>query len=480
MLSHSSSHQDRVAEIAHLRQLRYGSLLQETVETLRGALALMGSLRAAWFSASAEAAAAGAALQAGLDASLAALRGTQSRKATLEAQVTVLKETIAGVDSKLPVLNEEKKVAVAERKFKEAGRLTAELKRLGDARDDAAKELSACLSEVDACDAAAAERQADIEAARSRLAAHEKAADFARMKSLREAVRAARRAIRAVGRLAADDARRAVDAAEVARTAVLEDVDLTEVGVAAADGPQPPDDAALGIALEEGGRTAAQAAALDVLLSERDFMLDELNQLCGKHGADLDLGAETDADAEASGAPAPVTVTTTPPQLAGEVAAVAAAAQAASQAAAAAAAQKVVDDERIAASEAAAVADAAAAVASASAAAEAAAAAAAAAVVEADAAVAAEASAASAESALADEAVPPPSLGSLRAALRSAVAAAAEKDAQQQACIAREDFEAADELQVDLDALAEQRAKLVAQAVALGASGDEAALLEDD
>ena len=74
---------------------------------------------------------------------------------------------------------------------------------------------------------------------------------------------------------------------------------------------------------------------------------------------------------------------------------------------------------------------------------------------------------------------PAPTLASLRDGLRSAVAASREKEAQLAEFIAREDFDGADELQADIDALAEQKARLLAQAAALGAA-DEAALLADD
>lgn len=50
-----------------------------------------------------------------------------------------IRDRIAGIDAKSPQLNEEKRVAVNERKFKEAGRLTSELKRLSDEREIADK-----------------------------------------------------------------------------------------------------------------------------------------------------------------------------------------------------------------------------------------------------------------------------------------------------------------------------------------------------
>ena len=98
------------------------------------------------------------------------------------------------------------------------------------------------------------------------------------------------------------------------------------------------------------------------------------------------------------------------------------------------------------------------------------------------AAAAAAAAADAAADAAAAAAVPEPAaptLASVRDALRSAVAATREKEAQLAECIAREDFDGADELQADIDALAEQKARLLGQAAALGA-GDEAALLADD
>jgi hypothetical protein len=91
----------------------------------------------------------------------------------------------------------------------------------------------------------------------------------------------------------------------------------------------------------------------------------------------------------------------------------------------------------------------------------------------------ADAAAAGAAAAAADDDAPQVTLASVRAALRSAADAPREKEGQLAEFIAREDFDGADELQADIDALNEQKGKLLAQAAALGVS-DEAALLADD
>jgi hypothetical protein len=309
-----------VAELAFLRQLRHSALLLRTAEALRDALLQQSEARAAWSTAAAAATQTAGRLQAAVDAQLGSLREVQSRKAALESQVGGLREAIEGIDAKLPQLTEEKKLAVGERKFKEAGRLTAELKRLGDQREEAARELSGCLSGVDDCEARVGEVTAEIEAARGRLAAHEREADAARMEGLRAALRAMRRAVRRIGRLTAKQARPAVArpgaaaspaaspaaaaGAELASQAVLEAVPEADLvaGLPSGAAPAPvsqPADAELGIEVEAGsGKTAAQAAALDLLQAERELMLEELNALAGKHGTDMDLGEETASEGE--------------------------------------------------------------------------------------------------------------------------------------------------------------------------------------
>lgn len=262
-----------------------------------------------------------------------------------------MRETIAGVDAKLPQLNEEKKAAVAERKFKEAGRLTSELKRLTDQREEADRELSTLLSAIDAAEADAAVQGSELDGRRAALAAHEKETELARMAVLRQAICALRRNLRRLGRAARSRA------GSSSRATFADDVDAlgrktasaAVAASAAVETPTGPDpevdkytDGFLGIDMDSSGKTPAQTAALELLAGEKDVLMDELNQLCGKHGQDLDLPVETESEDEATaGVPTPPQselATPRTPTLEPAPAAAAAVAVAAAVAAAAAAA----------------------------------------------------------------------------------------------------------------------------------------------
>jgi predicted nucleic acid-binding Zn-ribbon protein len=295
VIVHCNWLQDYGTEAGYIRQLDHADSLSGTLEQLRAALLHLSDRRSTWTANAAVASSGTAEIQAEIDSSLRKLRAIQTSRAALEAQATTVRATIAGVDAKLPLVNEEKKSAVAERKFKEAGRLTEEVKRLTTQREDAERELSSCLSGIDDSDRNLSDEQSQLELCRKRLSEHEHATDVARIETLREAIRTLRRHIRRVAKPKPLPDRLS-DSTSTTPHRPGPQLRLPE-GVT----PSPaviPRDADLGVKLEAGGRSYAQVSAKAFLESERDVVLDELNQLCMKHGMDLDLGDDTASDNE--------------------------------------------------------------------------------------------------------------------------------------------------------------------------------------
>jgi len=311
---------DHAAEVGLLRQIDYATAQLGSAEALRTVLMAQTDARHKWAATASSAAARTAALQAGIDDGQKALREAHSRKAALEVQASAVRATIAAIDGKLPQLNEEKKAAVTERKFKEASRLTAEVKRLSDQREEAERELSTLLSGIDACDHDITAQQAAVAESRARLAEHEAAVDAARVDTLRTALRDIRRHLRHLcrppRRFTAAGLRRALakegllapygsltlrDTAalskrlgELAYAAQLEDPTVPDY-----ESPPPPADGALGIAfVGDKALTPVQVACREILEAEREVLLDEFSQLCVKRGNDVDLGRETESEPE--------------------------------------------------------------------------------------------------------------------------------------------------------------------------------------
>ncbi|RYE84161.1 MAG: hypothetical protein EOO65_02740, partial [Methanosarcinales archaeon] len=272
-------------EAGYARQAEYVRLQTALVKQLDEMLQRQHARRLAWKKTAEEAGAKALALQQAYDAAVARLREVQGKRAVLEAEAATQRAEMEGVDAKVPALNEEKKAAVAERKFKEASRLTAELKRLSEMREGAERHLSAALTSIDACDADILECAGAVSATQAACVAHGKEADLGRVHVLEETVRDVRRQLR-----------------RFMKPFVL-----------------PPlqgdvDDAALSILLDDDGFTPLQRGAQALLIAERDVLADELNQLCLKHGAAVDLEGDaetTDSDAEASSKPAATTSVTT-------------------------------------------------------------------------------------------------------------------------------------------------------------------------
>lgn len=301
---------DAIAEQAYRRQIAHTRVELSLAEALRGALLEQADRRRKWTLTAASVAKKTSQLGEGLESGVKALRMVQSKRAGLEAQSRGVRDRIAAIDGKAPQLTEEKRLAVNERKFKEAGRLTSELKRLADDRDVADKELSVVLSAIDECDAEVASREAELAAARESMAAFERTADLARIEALRAAIRAIRRQIRTLGR--ATPANRA--------TAAHPNTDPLTGSATPAEAASfelhVPGNSELGIDVESDGRTSGQAAALDLLACERDLLTDELSQVCSRWGHELDVGDETpDEDAKEVTVAVP-----TPPSLAAPVA----------------------------------------------------------------------------------------------------------------------------------------------------------------
>jgi chromosome segregation ATPase len=107
----------------------------------------------------------------------------------MHLQASSVRDAIAEIDAQMPQLNEEKKMAVAERWFKEASRIVVELKRLSDDREKKDRELSQVLSSIDSAEADIAKQTAALEAKREALSAMERKTDESRMEVLRDALR---------------------------------------------------------------------------------------------------------------------------------------------------------------------------------------------------------------------------------------------------------------------------------------------------
>ena len=72
--------------------------------------------------------------QVKLERSVTDVSTLEVKKVGLGEEITQLRNTMAVIDAKIPVLNEEKKSVVAARKFKEAARVQADIKQLTEER----------------------------------------------------------------------------------------------------------------------------------------------------------------------------------------------------------------------------------------------------------------------------------------------------------------------------------------------------------
>lgn len=130
---------DRAAERALIRQTGYAKLDVSTLEELRAALLVQEGKRRALAAQSSAAGSQVAVAMAQVDKATKAVRSVAARKAALEGQVNAARKVIAGIDGKIPALNEEKKAAVSAKRFKEAARANEDLKRLDEQRGQAEK-----------------------------------------------------------------------------------------------------------------------------------------------------------------------------------------------------------------------------------------------------------------------------------------------------------------------------------------------------
>ena len=68
--------------------------------------------------------------QSKLESCVSEVAALDVKKLNLGEEITQLRNAMAVIDAKIPVLNEEKKSVVAARKFKEAARVQADIKQL--------------------------------------------------------------------------------------------------------------------------------------------------------------------------------------------------------------------------------------------------------------------------------------------------------------------------------------------------------------
>ena len=282
----SSRKRDRRAERDLLAQLIHNAADVTIAEALNVALSAQDARRSELATQSASA---HKSLQTSLEAvdeCLRATRATESRKAALEAQASGHNKTIHGIDASIPALNEEKKRAVADKKFKEAGRINDELKRLSDQREEAVKELSTCTTGVDAAEAELSGAGATLAALRSAAASTERTSDLERCELLKGAVRALSVQVRDLSK-----SRRMA-----ALTPTVSEIDAQTLAplVSNAEAEAAEDESlAATLAIEinkDSGMSSTQHAAVELLAAERDLLTEELNLLCSRHGVSSDIG----------------------------------------------------------------------------------------------------------------------------------------------------------------------------------------------
>jgi chromosome segregation ATPase len=289
---------DRARERGLLRQLQANDAELATARALCSALDELGAARSALSAGAAAAASTAAGLREEVERAERAVRSNAVRKAALGAQANALQKVIDGLDAKEPQLAEEKKRAVAEKKFKEAGRLKEEGEKMLVAREKASKELGDCTSGIDGCDHDAVALEEGVAAAKAALAAAERTGDAARAVALDEAIRSAARCALALSARRAPPAIAAtiglVDAASLAP--------LAPAAHAAADASADASNAELCIeAPEEEGSSgrgggghwtsSVQVSARDMVEAERDVLVEEAVAVAGRLGRPFNLAA---------------------------------------------------------------------------------------------------------------------------------------------------------------------------------------------
>lgn len=189
-------------------------------------------------------------------------------------------------------------VAVAGKKFKEAGRINDELKRLSDAREAASAELSEATSGVDAAEEEAHKLESELGTLRAAAGEKEKEADLQRVELLRDAVRALTITARQLGK----PRRKAAVAPTIVEVdpITLKPIPPSSSASAAStteDGDHgglviiDESDDALGIEIDPStDQSFCQTASVELLTAERDLLQEELNTLAAKHGVSSDIG----------------------------------------------------------------------------------------------------------------------------------------------------------------------------------------------
>ena len=319
----ASKRRDRARERGLLRQVEANAGELGTARALCSALDALGAARDKLNGEARACAAACEALREEVERAVRGVRTNAVRKATLGAQASALQKVIDGLDAKEPQLAEEKKRAVAEKKFKEAGRLKEEGEKMVLAKDKATRELSDCTSGIDSCDHDSVALEEGVVGARAALAAAERRGDEARAAALDEAIRAAARFALSLG------APRPTPAI-AATIALCDPVSLALLPGAeesAEDGASDLSNAELAIEGVETGAERArggghwlssvQSAAVEMVVAERDVLVDEAQAVAGRLGRPFALaqllaevaeeagqGAAAAAEAAAGEAPA--------------------------------------------------------------------------------------------------------------------------------------------------------------------------------
>jgi hypothetical protein len=198
-------------------------------------------------------------LEADIDSAQQGCRVISSRKVSLEAAAANSRERIAALDAKLPALNEEKKLAVGERKFKEAGRLTEEIKKCTTDREAAEKELSGTLVDVDSCEVEMTKAEEALGKAKEALNVASVGADIARAGDIKEILISLRAVISKVDRFRL---------LPRSKSPSWSHPEVTSIGL---EGP------------DENGLSTSQYAAIEMLGCERDIYTEELQTLANSY-----------------------------------------------------------------------------------------------------------------------------------------------------------------------------------------------------
>ena len=104
----------------------------------------------------------------------------------MQAVVVEHRAKLSTISAKLPAMEQEKKVAAAARNFKEAGRVSKEIKALQALKEELEAELETASDKLDACKTSLSEKQATQRNKQSDLEQRRRAIENTRFLAIRQ------------------------------------------------------------------------------------------------------------------------------------------------------------------------------------------------------------------------------------------------------------------------------------------------------